>query len=202
MPRKTGSLSREGREADPPIVSCTAMGHAFLCCEPGATATLDDGKAPPARLVPRFNHRRSRHVPRSRSPVRTRTGAPDGAPALWLRLADRSGVLQTAIGPQRIEAALKTNVGVHANIAFERFAVVTDQLDDLVGPVLGQSDRGTEVAFNAEQTLDGRIVRAEHLIDIGLGHAQFLSLEQREIDPAIDLEPLVIALANHRAKGF
>ncbi len=73
-------------------------------------------------------------------------------------------------------------------------------LDDAVGPIRGQAERGAEVAFDAEQALDRRIVRAEHLVDVGLGHAKLFGFEQRVVGPAGNVEPAIVTLSNHRAE--
>src|SRR5882757_11300321 len=46
-------------------------------------------------------------------------------------LADRRGVLQAALGPQLVEAALDLERRSHADVAVEAFAVVADLLHDI-----------------------------------------------------------------------
>src|SRR5262245_39873223 len=68
-------------------------------------------------------------------------------------LADRRRVLQSPFGPERVKTAGNLQRRVLANIAFEAFAVVSNQLDDAHGPVLGQTKLLTVIAFRPNEAL-------------------------------------------------
>src|SRR5262252_4767092 len=78
---------------------------------------------------------------------------------------DRRGVLNTTLGPKRIEAARDLQRRALAEIALEDFPVIADVLDDAVDPVLGQPQLFAVIAFGAQQALDFGIVGFELLID-------------------------------------
>src|SRR5690606_14193892 len=99
-------------------------------------------------------------------------------------LADRRGVRDATVAPQGVQAALKTDRCRRTDVALVGFSVVTSELDDVVGPGIVEAERRTEFAFNAEEALDGRIVGAELLFNIGRVHAQLFSFEQSKVGPA------------------
>src|SRR5664279_3487908 len=84
----------------------------------------------------------------------------------------RRRVLQSALGPQRVEAALDLDRRTHADVALEALAVVPHRLNDAVGPIVGQAEPAAEITLDAEQTADRRVVGLQHLIDVGLRHAE------------------------------
>src|ERR1051326_3039882 len=86
-----------------------------------------------------------------------------------VRSAHRQPVLQAALGPQRIEPARDLERRALAYIAIETLTVIADVLDDAVGPIVGQSERLPELAFNAKQPPHFRIGRFELLVDVALG---------------------------------
>src|SRR5262249_6753108 len=81
---------------------------------------------------------------------------------LWL--PDGWGVLQAALGPQPVEPALDLEQRAHADIALVAFAVVPDLLDDVVDPLLVDSQRLAHPGGNAEDALDCRIVAFQHVV--------------------------------------
>src|SRR5450755_1425332 len=113
-----------------------------------------------------------------RSPVASDRGrsGPSASPAMIAaspcpaatESADRRRVLNAPLGPQRIEAARDLERGPRADIAVEHVAVISHQLDDAQGPILGEPETLTEIIFDAEQTPDLGIVRLHLLVDIRL----------------------------------
>src|SRR5262249_3146270 len=77
--------------------------------------------------------------------------------------ADRRRVLDAALGPERVEAALDLERRALADVALEHFAVVAHVFDDARGPILGQPELFAVIALGADKLLDIRIVRAERL---------------------------------------
>src|SRR6185312_6085763 len=113
----------------------------------------------------------------------------------FARSADWRGVLDAAILPQRVQSGLQTQRCIRPDVAVEQFTIVPDPFDHTVGPVLGQPDRRTEIIVaDPEQPLHLRVVRAEHFVDVLLRYAQLVRIEEREIDPARDLEPSIVTL--------
>src|SRR5580704_10749615 len=95
----------------------------------------------------------------------------------------RNRVHQAAVGPQRVLAALELERRVDANIALEALAVVPDLLDDVVHPLLVDTD-GLAVAWrDAQEALDGRIVALQHLVDVLRGDPQLLGLDHANQRP-------------------
>src|SRR5690242_21840801 len=99
-------------------------------------------------------------------------------------LPDRHGVLQAAVLPQRIQAALDLERRPHADVALEALAVIADLLDDVVGPLLVDAERLAHPGRHAEQTLDAGIVALQHFVDVLRGDAVLLGLDHGELAPA------------------
>src|SRR5262245_2643204 len=93
--------------------------------------------------------------------------------SLIFALADRRGVLQAALGPQRVLAAGDLERRALADVALEHLAVVTDLLDDVVDPLLVDAERLAHARRDAEDALDGRVVALQHLVDVLGGDAVF-----------------------------
>src|SRR5260221_14758982 len=86
-------------------------------------------------------------------------------------------VHQPALGPQIVETALELERRILADIAVEDLAVIADQLDDVVGPFLVETDRLAHARRHAEDALDVGIVGLELLVDILRGDAVLLGLD-------------------------
>ena len=71
-----------------------------------------------------------------------------------VRSADRRRVLDAALGPQLVQAALDLERRALPDVAFEHLAVIADMLDDADGPVLGQAELLAVIAFGADEALD------------------------------------------------
>src|SRR5262249_16659324 len=80
--------------------------------------------------------------------------------------ADRRCVLHASLGPERIEAASDLERRALPDIALEYFAIVADQLDDAIDPILGQSELLAEISFRAEHPLYFRIIGFHLLIKV------------------------------------
>src|SRR3954468_8905458 len=93
--------------------------------------------------------------------ARTWPGRIVAARPVWS--ADRWGVLDAALVPQRIDAAGDLQRRAVADVAVEDFAVVTERLDDVIGPVVAEADALAEGAVGAEQTLNVLVLRSLHL---------------------------------------
>src|SRR5688572_27117604 len=81
-------------------------------------------------------------------------------------LPDRRGVLQAALGPQLVQAAVDLERRLRAEVAVEALAVVTDLLDDGVDPLLVDPQRLAHAGRDAEDALDGGVVALKHLVDV------------------------------------
>src|SRR5215813_6184780 len=80
--------------------------------------------------------------------------------------SDRRGVLQAALGPQPVEAALDLERRAHAEVALEALAVVPDLLDDGVDPLLVDPQCLAHARRHAEDALDRRVVAFQHVVDV------------------------------------
>src|SRR5581483_12394348 len=92
---------------------------------------------------------------------------------------DRLGVLQAALGPQFVEAAVDLEDRACADIAVEALAVIADLLDDVDDPLLVDTKRLAHAGGDAEDALDRRVVALQHLVDVLGVDAVFLGLEHR-----------------------
>src|SRR3982750_1341914 len=116
------------------------------------------------------------------------------------RSADWDAVLQPAVHPERVKAALDLERRTLADVALKDFAVVAHVLDDPHPPIVGQASGFAELSLRAEETLDLRVVRLRHLVDVGFGDAEFLRVQHRKVDPANQIAPLIVAMAYNETK--
>ncbi|MPL95813.1 hypothetical protein SDC9_41985 [bioreactor metagenome] len=117
--------------------------------------------------------------------------------------AERRGVHQPALGPLRVQTTGETDRGRLADGGGEDLAIVAAGLDRLHGPVLLETSHRPEIAVDAEDAVDLRVLGAlGELVDIGRGDAVFLRRDQREEGPAHDVAPLVVAMAHGRPERF
>src|SRR5690554_1620793 len=114
--------------------------------------------------------------------------------------ANRRSVLNTPIGPQRIETPFDLQRRVHANIALEALTVIAYLLDDVVSPVSLKLHGFAIVAVLAQQASDIGILGVEHLIDILTGNAHFFGVEHGKQRPLDDVEPEIVPLAYRRTQ--
>ncbi len=108
--------------------------------------------------------------------------------------------MQATLGPESVLAALDLQARAFADVLLEDLAVVAHVLDDTHSPVVGQADGLTELALGAEQAFDLRVLGGLHLLDVGLGDAELLGIEHGIVRPPDDVSPLVVAVADCRAK--
>src|SRR5580698_1330989 len=149
---------------------------------------------------PREKRRRGRATSaRAISAIGRPVAAATHSQATWPS-ANGQTVLQAALGPQRVEAARDLQRRALADVALKNFAVIADRLDDAIGPVVGEPEPFTELAFEAEQAADFRIGGVLLIVDIGLVDAELFGVEHRMVGPAHDVFPGVIALAHRRAQ--
>ncbi len=80
------------------------------------------------------------------------------------------------------------------------FAVIADRLHDPRHPVLGHAERFAEIAVGAEHALELRLVRFRHVVDVLLGDAELFGVDHRKQRPLHEIEPLIVAMAHHRAE--
>src|SRR5215468_6174222 len=92
-------------------------------------------------------------------------------------LADRRRVLQAALGPQIVQAAVDFQHRAGTDVALEALAVVPDLLDDVVDPLLVDPQRLAHARRHAEDALDRRIVAFQHVVDVLGIDAVFLGLD-------------------------
>src|SRR6266852_961305 len=120
--------------------------------------------------------------------------------AALMSLADRRRVLDAAFRPQTVEAALDLERGIDADIALEYLAIIADGLDDVNDPIVGEAEALAERALDAKHAPHLGARRLHHFIDVALGDAEFLGVDQRVECPLHDIEPLVVAVADERAE--
>src|SRR6516162_847569 len=82
------------------------------------------------------------------------------------RLSDRRRVLDAAFAPQVVETTRDLERRALANVLVEDLAVVPDLLDDVVDPLLVDTERLAHAGGDAEDALDGGVVALQHLIDV------------------------------------
>src|SRR5437773_2735266 len=97
----------------------------------------------------------------------------------FVSLSDGRSVLQPALVPEFVEASVDGQTRARADVALERLAVVADRFHDLHGPIVVEAETLAEIPFLAGEALDLGIGRARHLVDVGLGDAELLRVEER-----------------------
>src|SRR5512132_4588094 len=85
-----------------------------------------------------------------------------------------------------------------AHVAIEALAIVADLLDDGVGPVLPEPERGAHARGDAEQAPNVRILAGQHGVDIARRDAPLFRFDRRELRPPDDVEPLIVSVADSR----
>src|SRR6201991_2790241 len=110
-------------------------------------------------------------------------------------LADGRSVLQPALRPEIVQPAVDLEDRAHADVAVEALAVVTDLLDDVVDPLLVDSERLAHARRRAEDALDGGVLALQHVVDVLRRDAVLLRLDHGVERPAHDVLELVVALA-------
>src|SRR5581483_8173736 len=111
-------------------------------------------------------------------------------------LPDRWCVLQAPLAPEIVEPAGDPETRCRSHVALEDFSVVANRLDDFRREVALQAELAAEITFRSEEPPDARVGGARHLFDVGLRNAQLLGVEQREMHPLDDREPLPVTLAH------
>src|SRR4051812_18864813 len=102
---------------------------------------------------------------------------------------------EATVAVEIVEPARQAKPALRAERRLVDLAVIALCLDDLVGEIVGEAERLAEIAFETEKLLHLRIARALlDLVDIGLGDAELLRLEHREMRPLHDIGPPVVAL--------
>src|SRR6516164_3738101 len=117
-----------------------------------------------------------------------------------MALPDWRSILQSAFAPEPVQAPIDPQSRTRANVALENLSVIADRANDLDREIVVEAEAVAEIALYAQQPLDIRIAGVEFLFDIGLGNSRLFSIEQREVHPLDDCEPLRIALAHRRAQ--
>src|SRR5215213_956758 len=126
--------------------------------------------------------------------------APDALFSIAARSADRRRVLQAALCPERILAALDLERRALADVLLEDLAVVPDMLDDAERPVVRQADGLAELALRSEHALDLGVVVLGHLVDVRLGDTELFRVDHGVVGPAHDIAPLVVTMADGGAE--
>src|SRR5262245_7846231 len=131
-----------------------------------------------------------------RFPTLTKAERRRSAGALLLLLPQRRRILDAALVPKFVEAAVDLEARAGADVALKQLAVVADRLHDIDHEVIADADTLAEFAVLAEQPPDIRIGGILHLADVGLGDPGFFGIDQGKVHPFDDGEPLVVALAH------
>src|SRR5476649_798285 len=109
-------------------------------------------------------------------------------------LLERRREQQAALGPELVAAALQLERRAHADGALEAFAVVSDLLDDVVGPVVGEAHHLAELALDAQDAAHFGVLRLGlHLVDVLGGDAEGFGRDLRVQHPAHDKLPALVA---------
>src|SRR5713226_7171931 len=107
---------------------------------------------------------------------------------------------QAAVAIEVVEPARQAQP-LRAERRLVDLAVIAYGLHDLVGEVVLEAEPLAELAFEAEEFLQLRIARRFlHVVDIGLGDAELLRFQHREMRPLHDVGPAVVALSCMRAE--
>src|SRR5271169_3231753 len=115
-------------------------------------------------------------------------------------LANRRPVLQTALGPQSVEATHDLQGRALPDVSIEHFAVIPDMLDNAVRPVVGQAERFAVLALDTQQPPRFRIVGFQLLVHVRPVDPKFLGIEHDEVRPAHDVRPLGVTLTHRRTE--
>src|SRR3974390_3339221 len=129
-----------------------------------------------------------------RSAIDPSPAAPPASGLHRARLADRRRVLDAALVPKPVEAAVDLQRRAFADIALEHLAVVTDALHNPDGPVAGQSELLAEIAFRADKALDLGARGFHHFVHVLRRDSELLRVDHCEEDPLHDIKPLVVAV--------
>ena len=78
------------------------------------------------------------------------------------------------------------------------FAVIAGCLHDPNDPVLGQAELFAKITVGTHGALELGLVGFGHFVDVLLGHAEFFGADHRKQRPFHDVEPLIVAMADHR----
>src|SRR5262249_57511038 len=97
--------------------------------------------------------------------------------------AHGKSVLQTTLGPQGVQAARNLQWRALPDVPLKDFAVIADSLDDAVRPIIGETERLTELALNTEQTTHIGRVGFEHRVDVFLGDPHFFGIDHALLRP-------------------
>src|SRR5262245_24600906 len=114
------------------------------------------------------------------------------------RSAHRRRVLDTVLAPELVQPSRYRQPGVRSEISLEHFTIVADERDGTHHPVSGEAKLLAIVAFAADESPDAGVLRFHSFFDSLRAHAKLLGIDHGEVRPLDDVEPLVIALANHR----
>src|SRR5262249_39311109 len=118
------------------------------------------------------------------------------------RSANGRRVLQATLAPELIEAAFDPERAAHADVALEALAVVTDLLDDVVGPLVVDAEPLPHAGGDTEDALDARVLALQHLLNVLRRDLVLLGLQHGEKRPAHDVGELVVAMAHDRSQGL
>ena len=117
-------------------------------------------------------------------------------------LLKRRGVHDSALGPQGIQTAFELQRRVDAHIAFENLGVVTDHLDDVVGPFFVQPQGLAVARVHAQEALNLGVVALQHVVHVLGGNAEILGFDHGHRGEVNDIEPLIVAMPNGRRQRF
>jgi hypothetical protein len=90
----------------------------------------------------------------------------DVAPCAVYRLFKRRGIHQAALGPKRVQAPFDAERGVGAHVAFEYFAVIADEFDDIVSPFFVETEGLAIAGIDPQKPLNLGIFAGKHLINV------------------------------------
>src|SRR3984957_13723442 len=167
-PLRRGSAVAPDMASNAPLSSCRTLLRR-ACTGFGATVRQSSEQDQPAMWMIR---KEGRLGP---SPGDPRSSNRDA------RSADRRSVLQAALGPDVVDAALHTHRG---DVAVPDLAKIADLLDDVVGPFVVDPERLSHVALEPEQAANVRVRAGHEAVDVLAGDALLLGGDHRDECPA------------------
>src|SRR5579883_2138407 len=115
-------------------------------------------------------------------------------------LADRRRVHQAALRPKFVEAPRNIERRLLAHILLIHLAIVTNLLDNFVGPVARNAETLRRGGVAAQEEFSLRRSVLQLVVDILRGDAEFFSCDHSINRPADESEPLVVTLAHNRSE--
>src|SRR5215472_17759615 len=113
-------------------------------------------------------------------------------------LSDGRRILDSALRPERIQAARDAQSGLCSYVSFIDLAIVAYRPNGTRGPIMLKAQLMAEFTFAPDQAPDVGIGRFQRIVDRRRLDAELLGVDQGVERPLDQIEPLVVALSYHR----